>query len=90
MDWGIINEVSFCPSVLYTHGHMQQKKKACLSSLSGRAPTPLTLVVHPSFYHVNDGLGAPLGQAASTRIPLLVAAGQQVSPIKFTISGAGP
>jgi hypothetical protein len=52
--------------------------------------TPLTLVVHPSFYHVNDGYGVSLAKNASTKIPLLVAAGQQVSPIKFTISGAGP
>jgi hypothetical protein len=52
--------------------------------------TPLTLVVHPSFYHLSDALGVSLAKNASTKIPLLVAAGQQVSPIKFTISGAGP
>lgn len=52
--------------------------------------TALTLVVHPSFYHVSNASGAPLSQARSTKIPLLVATGQQVSPIRFTISGAGP
>ena len=49
--------------------------------------TPLTVVVHPSFYRLNDALGAALTQNVSTKIPLLVAAGQQVAPIKFSISG---
>jgi hypothetical protein len=51
--------------------------------------TALTLVIHPSFYHVNNASSVALSQTASTKIPLLVAAGQQVSPIKFTITGAG-
>jgi hypothetical protein len=50
--------------------------------------TQLTLVLHSSFYHVNDANGVALSQAMSTKIPLLIATGQQVPPIKFTISGA--
>ena len=49
----------------------------------------LTLVIHPSFYHATSATGAPLPQNASTKIPLLVGAGQQIPPIRFTISGAG-
>jgi len=52
--------------------------------------TPLTLVVHPSFYHVNDASGAALSQRTSTKIPLLVPAGQKISPIRFTVAGTGP
>jgi len=52
--------------------------------------TALTLVVHPSFYHVNNASGVALSQGRSTKIPLLVGAGQQVPPFTFTISGAGP
>jgi len=51
--------------------------------------TQLTLVVHPSFYRVNDTGGAPLKSAVSTKIPLFVSSGQQVTPFKLTISGAG-
>jgi hypothetical protein len=51
--------------------------------------TALTLVVHPSFYHVSSASNIPLSQTMSTKIPLLIATGQQVPPIKFTISGAG-
>ena len=51
--------------------------------------TSLTLLVHPTFYHLTDGAGAALTQSATTRIPLLVVPGQQVSPIKFTIAGGG-
>jgi hypothetical protein len=51
--------------------------------------TPLTLFVHPTFFHLSDATGAPLSQGVTTKIPLLVASGQQVSPIKFTITGAG-
>jgi hypothetical protein len=49
--------------------------------------TPLTLFVHPTFYHVSDARGAPLREGATTMIPLLVAPGQQVPPIVFTITG---
>jgi hypothetical protein len=52
--------------------------------------TPLTLVVHPSFYRVNDASGAVLSQARSTKVPLLVTAGQKISPIRFTVAGTGP
>jgi len=51
--------------------------------------TQLTLVLHASLYHVNDGNGVPLNETASTKIPLLVPTGQKVAPIKFTISGVG-
>jgi len=51
--------------------------------------TQLTLAIHPSFYGVSNASGAALPQAASTKIPLLVAVGQQVSPIRFKITGAG-
>jgi hypothetical protein len=51
--------------------------------------TQLTLVLHSSFYHVNDANGIALSQAASTKIPLFVATSQQVAPIKFTVSGTG-
>jgi len=51
--------------------------------------TPLTLVLHSTLYNVKDVNGAALSQTKSTKIPLLLAAGQQVSPIKFTISGIG-
>jgi hypothetical protein len=51
--------------------------------------TALTLVVHPSFYHVNNTNNVSLSQTVSTKIPLFVTAGQQVTPIKFTIMGGG-
>jgi hypothetical protein len=51
--------------------------------------TALTLVVHPSFYHVSSPSNIPLSQTMSTKIPLLIATGQQVPPIKFMISGGG-
>ena len=51
--------------------------------------TALTLVVHPSFYTVSDERGAALSRVVSTKIPLLVASGQKVSPINLTISGVG-
>jgi hypothetical protein len=51
--------------------------------------TQLTLVLHSSFYHVNDASGFALSQAASTKIPLLIATGQQVPPILFTILAGG-
>lgn len=50
--------------------------------------TPLTLYIHSTFYHVSDAIGVPLGQGATTRIPLVMASGQQIAPIKFTITGA--
>lgn len=50
---------------------------------------PLTLVVHPSFYYVNDASNSPLSRTLSTKIPLLVPSGQRVPPIKFTITGTG-
>jgi hypothetical protein len=49
--------------------------------------TPLTLFVHPTFYHVSGATGAPLSRGATSKIPLLVAPGQQVAPIVFTITG---
>lgn len=49
--------------------------------------TALTLVVHPSFYNVNAASGLALSKAVSTKIPLLLAPGQQVTPINLTISG---
>jgi len=51
--------------------------------------TGLTLMVHPSFYRLAAANNVALSQSASTQIPLLFSAGQQASPIKFTISGAG-
>ncbi len=51
--------------------------------------TQLTLVLHSSFYHVNDANGVALSQTTSTKIPLLIATGQQISSIQFTISGVG-
>jgi hypothetical protein len=51
--------------------------------------TQLTLVLHSSFYRVNDANGLGLSQAVSTKIPLLVATGQQVTPITFTVLGTG-
>ena len=51
--------------------------------------TPLTLFVYATFYHLSDATGAPLSQGATTKIPLLVAPGQQVAPITFTITGVG-
>jgi hypothetical protein len=51
--------------------------------------TPLTLVMHSSFYHLNDASGAALSQAVSTKIPLLIATGQKVPPLRFTVSGTG-
>lgn len=49
--------------------------------------TPLTLFVHPTFYHVNDGIGAPLSQGVTTKIPLLAVSGQPVAPVVFTVTG---
>jgi hypothetical protein len=49
--------------------------------------TALTLFVHPTFYRVSDARGAPLREGATTMIRLLVARGQQVPPIVFTITG---
>jgi len=49
--------------------------------------TPLTLFVHPTFYHVSDASGAPLTQGATSKIPVLVMPGQQVPPTGFTITG---
>ena len=51
--------------------------------------TQLTLVVHPSFYHLSNANGAALPQGASTKIPLLIPAGQQAAPIRFTIASTG-
>jgi hypothetical protein len=52
--------------------------------------TPLTLVVQPSYYRVNDASGAALSQSRSTKIPLLVPAGQRIPPIRFTVAGTTP
>jgi len=49
----------------------------------------LTLVLHSAFYHVNDANGGALSRSSSTKIPLLIATGQKVPPIKFAISGVG-
>ena len=49
--------------------------------------TPLTLFVHPTFYHVNDAIGAPLSQGVTTKIPLLAVSGQQAAPVVFTVTG---
>jgi hypothetical protein len=49
--------------------------------------TELTLVLHSSFYNVNDRNGVALTKVGSTKIPLLVTTGQQVAPLQFTISG---
>ncbi len=51
--------------------------------------TQLTLVVHPSFYHVTNASNVALSQTMSTKTPLLVATGQQAPTFKFTITGAG-
>lgn len=50
---------------------------------------PVTLVLHTMFYHISDAKGLPLSQGATIKIPLLVASGQQISPIKFQVTGAG-
>ena len=49
--------------------------------------TALTLVIYPSFYTVNAASGVALSKVVSTKLPLLVPPGQQVTPINLTITG---
>ncbi len=52
--------------------------------------TPVKLVMHSSLFNVNDAAGLPLATGRATVIPLLVSAGQQVAPIKFSVTGINP
>ncbi len=52
--------------------------------------TPVKLVVHSSLFNVNDAAGLPLARGGATVIPLSVLAGQQVAPIKFSVTGINP
>ncbi|MEK7408932.1 MAG: hypothetical protein AAB225_28040 [Acidobacteriota bacterium] len=49
--------------------------------------TPLKLVVRSSFFRVNDANALPLARTAATVIPFTVPSGQQVAPIRFTVTG---
>jgi hypothetical protein len=51
--------------------------------------TPVNLVVRSTFFQVIDAMGAPLRRDEATLIPLAVQSGQQVAPIRFTVTGTG-
>jgi hypothetical protein len=49
--------------------------------------TPVKVIVHGTFFHVNDAIGIPLTRTGATLIPITVPSGQQVAPIRFTVTG---
>ena len=52
--------------------------------------TPVKLVVHSSLFSVSDAAGIPIATGRGMVIPLSVLAGQQVAPIKFSVTGIHP
>ena len=49
----------------------------------------VNLVVLSPFFQLADAAGLPLSRTQATRIPVMVAAGQQRAPIRLRVSGGG-